>query len=258
MLTRLSSLVSYQLRASYLNEFADGVGERLITLNESIVNSAPFKAAGWRTNPGLIKRTHSPPIPTAVASEYFRAPRSLGFTLEDDLDDSGGLLGGGARGGMGGDLGAGGGPGGPGRLGGDSLMSGAGGALTGSSEMAGPAITAATKRRRRREQMEEDDDSSDLSDESDDDGTAEQRAAQQIKFAKMPTRFRSGSSPLQSSNLRQPPIGVSDSPPTPSTVAPPSRGSISQSQSQSALESVKERSRRDTVTSSEVSSENEF
>ncbi len=108
------------------------------------------------------------------------------------------------------------------------------------AETVGPSM--ATKRRRRREQME-DDDSSDLTDESDDE--PDQRAAQQIKFAKMPVRNRSGSSPLQSSNLRQ---TTTLSSPRPAA----RRGS------QSALETVKERARRDTVTSSEVSSENEF
>lgn len=196
------SLVSYQLRASYLTEVADGVGERLITLNENFLSSAPFKAAGWRANPSLIKRTHSPPIPTAVASEYFQAPRRTGLTLEDEPEE-GGML------------------------------------TAGGNDTVGPGT--AIKRRRRREQMEEED-SSDLSDESDDDT---ERAAQQIKFAKMPVRHRSGSSPLQSSTLRQ---ATSASSPRP----PPRRGS------QSALETVKERARRDTVTSSEVSSENEM
>lgn len=112
--------------------------------------------------------------------------------------------------------------------------------LTGTGQdTVGPGT--ATKRRRRREQMEEED-SSDLSDESDDET---ERAAQQIKFAKMPVRHRSGSSPLQSSTLRQ---ATSANSPRP----PPRRGS------QSALETVKERARRDTVTSSEVSSENEL
>ncbi|KAI7786569.1 stress-activated map kinase-interacting protein [Diaporthe eres] len=200
---QVEDLVSYQLRASYLTEVADGVGERLITLNENFLNSAPFKAAGWRTNPSLIKRTHSPPIPTAVASEYFQAPRHVGVNLEDEPEE-GGML------------------------------------TAGGNDTLGPGI--ATKRRRRREQMEEED-SSDLSDESDDE--SEQRAAQQIKFAKMPVRHRSGSSPIQSSSLRQ---ATSASSPRP----PPRRGS------QSALETVKERARRDTVTSSEVSSDNEL
>lgn len=191
------------MRTSYLNDIADGVGERLFTLNEGLLNSAPFKAAGWRPDPALIKRTHSPPIPTAVASEYFQAPRLAGLTLEDEGEEG-------------------------------NLFSGD------APEAAGPSL--ATKRRRRREQMEEDD-SSDLSDESDDE--PEQRAAQQIKFAKMPLRNRSGSSPLQSSNLRQ---MTTLSSPRPAA----RRGS------HSALETVKERARRDTVTSSEVSSENEL
>ncbi|KAH8890754.1 SIN1-domain-containing protein [Thozetella sp. PMI_491] len=201
---QVEDLVSYQLRTNYLNDIADGVGERLFTLNEGFLNSAPFKSAGWRPNPALIKRTHSPPIPTAVASEYFQAPQAAALTLEDEGDETG--------------------------------MFGGGG-----TDTVGPGM--ATKRRRRREQMEEDD-SSDLSDESDDE--PEQRAAQKISFSKMPLRTRSGSSPIQSSNLRQA-TNVS-SPRAP----PPRRGS------QSALETVKERARRDTVTSSEVSSDNEF
>lgn len=92
--------------------------------------------------------------------------------------------------------------------------------------------------------MQEDDDSSDLSDDSDEE--PEGRAAQQIKFAKMPLRNRSGSSPIQSSNLRQ------------STTMSSPRAAAPRRGSQSALETVKERARRDTVTSSEVSSENEF
>ena len=111
----------------------------------------------------------------------------------------------------------------------------------GGTDTVGPGM--ATKRRRRREQLEEED-SSDLSDESDDE--SDQRAAQKISFSKMPLRSRSGSSPIQSSNLRQ--NSAVSSPRAPA----PRRGS------QSALETVKERARRDTVTSSEVSSDNEF
>lgn len=201
----LNSLVSYQLRSSYLDDIADGVGERLITLNDGFLNSAAYKAAGWRTNHALSKRTHSPPIPTAIASEYFQAPRSARHTLEDEAEDGGMLT-----------------------AGGDSTL--------------GPGM--AIKRRRRREQMEEDD-SSDLSDDSDDE--SDTRPAQQIKFAKMPVRGRAGSSPLQSSNLRQM-----------TTASPPRVGAGARRGSQSALDTVKERVRRDTVTSSEVSSENEF
>jgi hypothetical protein len=201
--------VSYQLRTNYLSTVADGVGERLITINDSFLNTAGFKAAGWRANPTNIRRTHSPPIPTAIASEYFQAPpRSAGLTLDEEVEEGGMVTGGGA---------------------GDTI---------------GPAI--ATKRRRRREQMEEED-SSDLSDESDEEG--DQRAAQQIKFSKMPIRNRSGSSPLRGSNLRQS-----------STITSPVRTNAPGTRrgSHSALEAVKERARRDTVTSSEMSSDNEF
>jgi hypothetical protein len=195
-----------------LDTISDGVGERLISINDAFLNTAGFKAAGWRMNPANIKRTHSPPIPTAIAAEYFQAPpRSAGLAptgLDDEIEEGGMVTGGGA---------------------GDTV---------------GPGI--ATKRRRRREQMEEED-SSDLSDDSDEEG--DQRAAQQIKFSKMPIRNRSGSSPIRGSNLRQS-----------STVTSPSRtpGGQTRRGSQSALEAVKERARRDTVTSSEISSENEF
>jgi target of rapamycin complex 2 subunit MAPKAP1 len=201
-----TSLVSYQLRTNYLNTIKDGVGERLITINDAFLNTPGFKAAGWRPNPTHIKRTHSPPIPTAIASEYFQAPRSAGLqsvTLDDDIEEGGMVTGGGA---------------------GDTV---------------GPGI--ATKRRRKREQMEEED-SSDLSDESDEDG--DQRAAQQIKFAKMPVRMRSGSSPIRGGTAKE--------------MTSPSRPLQARRGSQSALEAVKERARRDTITSSEMSSENEF
>ena len=194
------------MRTSYLSEIADGVGERLLTINDSFLTTAPFKAAGWRPNPIHIKRIHSPPIPTAIASEYFQAaPRVTGLTLEDEADEGGMLTGGG----------------------GDTL---------------GPGNAIKRRRERRREQLEEDD-SSDLSDESDDE--SDQRAAQQIKFAKMPVRNRAGSSPNRSRQA----AGIMSSP----RAAPGARRG-----SQSALETVKERARRDTVTSSEVSSENEF
>ena len=198
------SLVSYQLRSGYLDDIADGVGERLITLNDGFLNSAAYKAAGWRTNTALSKRSHSPPIPTAIRSEYFQAPRAR-YALEEEVED-GGLL------------------------------------ATGGGDNLAPSI--ATKRRRRREHMEEDD-SSDLSDESEEE--PESRAGQQIKFAKLPVRTRAGSSPRQSSNLRQT-----------TTVSSPRAGPGTRRGSQSALDTVKERARRDTVTSSEVSSENEF
>jgi hypothetical protein len=172
------------------------------------MNTSGFKAAGLRPNPMTIKRIHSPPIPTAITSEYFQAPRRpAGLTLEDEAEEGG-------------------------------MVTGGGEGIT-----IGPGL--ATKRRRRREQMEEED-SSDLSDESEDEG--DQRAAQQIKFSKMPIRNRSGSSPMRSSNLRQ----SSTISPVRAAPAGARRGS------QSQLEAVKERARRGTATSSEISSENEI
>lgn len=203
---QVEDLVSYQLRTNYLNTVKDGVGERLITINDGFLNTSGFKSAGWRSNPAYIKRVHSPPIPTAIASEYFQAPRLArgGVGLEDEAEEGGMVTGGGFTG--------------------DTM---------------GPG--AAIKRRRRIEQMEEED-SSDLSDESDDEG--EQRAAQQIKFAKMPVRTRSGSSPARSSNKRD--------------MTSPNRPANVRRGSQSAIESVKARARRDTITSSEFSSDNEL
>ncbi|KAI1435785.1 SIN1-domain-containing protein [Xylaria sp. CBS 124048] len=206
-LIQVEDLVSYQLRSSYLTEIADGVGERLITLNDAVLNTAPFKAACWGFDPAHFKRVHSPPIPTAIASEYFQAaPRPVGLTLEDEVEEGGMLTGGGVN-------------------------------------TLGPGIAIRRRRGRRREQMEED--SSDLSDESDEE--PDQRVNQQIKFPKQPVRSRAGSSPLQSSNLRQM-----------TTVSSPRQAPGARRGSQSVLEIVKERARRDTVTSSEFSSENEF
>ncbi|KAI9841032.1 MAG: hypothetical protein M1837_001062 [Sclerophora amabilis] len=131
----------YQLRTSYLSSIQDGVGDRLIAVNPAVFNTPGFRAAGWRPNPADIRRTYSPPIPTAVASEYFHAPpRSAGIPPSGFVDDD-------EEGGM---------------------ATGVGG----SGDTLGPGLTA--KRRRRREQMEEED-SSDLSDESDEDGERAQR-----------------------------------------------------------------------------------
>ncbi|OCK80787.1 hypothetical protein K432DRAFT_404393 [Lepidopterella palustris CBS 459.81] len=212
--------VLYQLRTAYLSCIKDGVGERLINVNSTVLNNPAFRAAGWIPNAADIKRTYSPPIPTAITSDYFQAPQSAGLSgpgFGDDEEEGGMVTGGG-----------------------------------GSNGTVGPALN--TKRRRRKEQLEEDD-SSDLSDESDDDGDAAQRAVQQIKFTKMPLRTRAGSSPLRSSNINSnllegPSVLVtSPSKPPDSRLR---RGSLG------AVEAVKERARRDTVTSSEMSSENEL
>ena len=112
----------------------------------------------------------------------------------------------------------------------------------------GPAVA---RRRRRREHVDEDD-SSDLSDESEEDAEGAQRAAQQIRFAKMPVRRRSDSSPIRSSDRKDGPELLVTSPSRRSTDGRLRRGSLG------AVEAVKARARRDTATSSDLSSENEL
>ncbi|KAF7513247.1 hypothetical protein GJ744_010643 [Endocarpon pusillum] len=207
---------TWYMRTSYLANIKDGIGERLININSSILNTPGFRAAGWTVNPADIKRTYSPPIPTSSHSEYFQGPvapsisRIISWPEEEEE----------------------------------------GGVVTGrrSNDTIGPAPV--TKRRRRREQMEEED-SSDLSDESDDDAETAQRAAQQIKFARMPVRGRAGSSPIRSSDLKEGPEVLVTSPSRRSTDSRFRRGSMG------AVEAMKARARRDTTTSSEMSSENE-
>ena len=105
------------------------------------------------------------------------------------------------------------------------------------------------RRRKRREQMD-DDDSSDLSDESDN-ADEHQRAAQSIRFAKMPNRSRADSSPIRDSSSREGPEVV--------VTSPASKRSAGRSRGNSlgAIEAIKARARRDTTTSSEMSSEPE-
>ena len=148
---------TYQLRLAYLQNIHDGVGERLINLNTSVLNNPAFRAAGWFPDTNAIKRCYSPPIPTTgagVSNEYFRVPRKItGASLEDGVDD--------------------------GRP--------AGGMVTGqqgSEDTIGAGISERKRRRTRKEQLDEDD-SSDLSDDSDEE---DRTAAQGIKFSKMPMR----------------------------------------------------------------------
>ncbi|KAL9001431.1 MAG: hypothetical protein Q9169_000006 [Polycauliona sp. 2 TL-2023] len=206
----------WQLRTSYLTHIKDGVGERLITVDSSILNDPSFRAAGWTANAADVKRTYSPPIPTTITSEYFTAPpRSAGFPPPgfNDEEEEGGMVTG-----------------------------------RGSTDTVGPGPTL--RRRRRREQHEEDD-SSDLSDESDDEAD-ESRAAQQIKFSKMPVRHRAGSSPIRSSAAKDGFEVLVTSPSRPSGAGRLRRGSLG------AIEAIKQRARRDTTTSSDMSSENEL
>lgn len=204
------------MRTSYLANIKDGVGERLININSSILNTPGFRAAGWSSGPADIQQTYSPPIPTTSHSEYFQGPSAPGLpriTSWPEEDDEGGVV--------------------TGRRSNDTI---------------GPAL--ATKRRRRREQMEEED-SSDLSDESEDDADSARRAAQQIKFSRMPVRHRADSSPLRSSDRKEGPEVLVISPSRRSTDGRLRRGSLG------AVEAIKARARRDTTTSSEMSSENE-
>ena len=124
----------YQLRTAFLTHNRDAYPERLINVNTSVLNDPAFRAAGWAPNVSEIKRTHSPPIPTVVTSEYFRAPVSAGLETPtgfgDEDEDRGMVTGGG-----------------------------------GSNDTVGPSRDVRRKRRREREIEEED--SSDLSDESD-------------------------------------------------------------------------------------------
>ncbi|KAL8727899.1 MAG: hypothetical protein Q9166_005776 [cf. Caloplaca sp. 2 TL-2023] len=206
----------WQLRTSYLTHIKDGVGERLITVDSSILNDPSFRAAGWTANNADVKRTYSPPIPTAIASDYFTAPpRSAGFPPPgfNDEEEEGGMVTG-----------------------------------RGNTDTVGPAPNL--RRRRRREQHEEED-SSDLSDESEEEAD-ESRAAQQIKFAKMPVRHRAGSSPIRSSTAKDGIEVLVTSPSRPSGNGRLRRGSLG------AVEAIKQRARRDTATSSEMSSENEL
>ncbi|KAL1966102.1 hypothetical protein VTN77DRAFT_4850 [Rasamsonia byssochlamydoides] len=237
----------WQLRTSYLSAIKDGIGDRLINVNNSVLNTPGFRAAGWfplSINPAVqdsaaqIKRTYSPPIPTTatVASEYYRLARygnaeeREGDGLGIGEDDEGGMVTG-------------------------------GGGSTHTLGTRNHGRGARRNRRRERQQNDqrygegEDEDSSDLSDESDEDGGGgefTQRAAQQIKFSKMPIRTRAGSSPIRASSDRR--VGPEVTVTCPSRASPDNRYRRS---SAGAVEVMKVRSRGDTTTSSDLS-ENEL
>ena len=78
------------------------------------------------------------------------------------------------------------------------------------------------------------------------------RAAQQIKFSKMPLRSRAGSSPIRGSTVKDGVEVLITSPSRRSGDGRLRRGSLG------AVEAVKQRARRDTTTSSDMSSENEL
>ncbi|KAJ5993867.1 hypothetical protein N7451_009591 [Penicillium sp. IBT 35674x] len=233
----------WQLRSSYLTTIKDGIGDRLINVNNSVLNTPGFRAAGWSTastnnnasSASSLKRTYSPPIPTtaAVSSEYYRlAVRDAnaardelqGLGLEDGEEDEGGMV-------------------------------------TGKSTVditaRRPQDRAAKKKLRRDRQQEvqrqadaEDDDSSDLSD-SDDDGDNLRRSTDQIDFPKMPIRReRSDSSPIRSGEQRE----------RSELMIPATQNNANHHRAGSLGTSVKSqgrRPRRDTATSSELSTDNE-
>lgn len=83
----------------------------MINVNNSVLNTPGFRAAGWSTastnnnasSASSLRRTYSPPIPTtaAVSSEYYRlAVRDAnaardelqGLGLEDGEEDEGGMV----------------------------------------------------------------------------------------------------------------------------------------------------------------------
>ena len=140
LITYCNSFLIWQLRTSYLTNIKDGIGERLINVDSSVLNDPSYRAAGWTADLADIKRTYSPPIPTAVTSDYFSGPpQSAGYAPPgyNDEDDESGMVTG-----------------------------------RGSVDTVGPGPRL--KKTRRREQHDEDD-SSDLSDESDDDAEGTQR-----------------------------------------------------------------------------------
>ncbi|CAK37566.1 hypothetical protein CBS115989_6414 [Aspergillus niger] len=233
----------WQLRTSYLSTIKDGIGDRLINVNNTVLNTPGFRAAGWSsasTNPNTqsaaahIKRTNSPPIPTttAVTSEYYQLgvarDDAQRFGLVDEGDDD------------------------------------EGGMVTGktNTDLIGRRNRGKRVHRRERQQHEqqkhreaEEDDSSDLSDESDDDGDSARSAANQIKFTKMPIRTRAGSSPIRSSDRQESPQVMVTSPSHPTMGTHYRTGSLG-----TAVSSINERPRRDTTTtaSSDISSDNDL
>ena len=219
----------------------DGIGERLINVDASVLNDPAFRAAGWIPDASAIKRTYSPPIPTAGSSDYFQAPpQSAGLPstpgIGDDEDEIDGTVdGGGAK---------------------------------DSNDTVGPAPIGGRRNRRRREQLrEEEDDSSDLSDESDEDDAkslaTSQRPTHQIRFAKMPVRERADSSPARtreratSSLERAGSEGEQRGGPSLMVTSPsrPPERNWSKREHYSVAQATKARARRDTATSSEISSD---
>ncbi|KAJ6108682.1 hypothetical protein N7523_010005 [Penicillium sp. IBT 18751x] len=238
----------WQLRSSYLSTIKDGIGDRLINVNNAVLNTPGFRAAGWSAatagsaqTASHIKRTYSPPIPTtaAVSSQYYRlAVRDAnaardelqGLGVEDGEDDEGGMVTGKSHGDI--------------------------------TARRHHARVGKKKGRRERQQevqrqADEDDDSSDLSDESDEETESMHSTVDQIKFSKMPIRRdRSDSSPTR--EQRERPGLLITSPSTQDVATHNSMGSAGAAgTNHDQLRQPQRRPRRDTTTSSELSTDNE-
>ncbi|KAK6543848.1 hypothetical protein TWF694_000575 [Orbilia ellipsospora] len=167
----------HQVRTRYLASLKDGVGERLINLNQNVFNVPGYKIAGWpkpSETENYNRRAYSPPIPAGGSTDYFAAlPRSAALERpkldDDDFDDDTKTIGKGLAGGSHGSL---------------------------------RNFHRQSDQQRSLSQAE-DDDSSDLTDESDlDEGSGSR--TNHIKFPKMPIRQRAGSSPTHYANHANP------------------------------------------------------
>ncbi|EWC47024.1 hypothetical protein DRE_03786 [Drechslerella stenobrocha 248] len=167
----------HQVRTRYLASMKDGIGERLININQNVFNVPGYKIAGW-PRPSEIenysRRAYSPPIPAGGSTDYFAGlPRSAALERskpdDEDFEDDAKTIGRGRTAGSHGSLGT---------------------------------FHQRSDHTRSLSQAE-DDDSSDLTDESDmEDETI--RRTQHIRFPKMPVRQRAGSSPTHYANHANP------------------------------------------------------
>ncbi|EFQ99427.1 hypothetical protein MGYG_08977 [Nannizzia gypsea CBS 118893] len=260
----------WQLRTSYLATIKDGVGDRLINVNSSILNSPCFRSAGWSAtadpNAAHIKRTHSPPIPTATTvGEQYAGSQSTARRGNGPSNGNTEVI---TR---------------EGSYAGEDTLQLGNRRGTAADEEDEEEITLNTegvtglgfanvmrqtyKKKSSRTDLrrrgghkssrppgtpgEAEEDSSDLSDESDEE-TSRQRAMNQIQFTKMPVRHRADSSPIRGSEQQGGPRVLITSPSLRSVDNRFRRSSLG------AVEAIKSRARRDTTTSSDMSSDIEL
>ncbi|KAF3924915.1 hypothetical protein ABW21_db0207551 [Orbilia brochopaga] len=167
----------HQVRTRYLASMKDGIGERLINLNQNVFNVPGYKIAGWprpSETENYNRRAYSPPIPAGGSTDYFAGlPRSAALDRskleEDELDDDSKTIGRGAT-------------------------VGSHGSLRNFHRQSDHTRSLS---------QAEDEDSSDLTDESDLDEDTVGRT-QHIKFPKLPVRQRAGSSPTHYANHANP------------------------------------------------------